>query len=209
MAEIRQVENSYAPMAAACAKLYFAMEDLAQIHFLYHFSLKIFLYNFRDVLERESRSKKPSKDGESEDDTQNRIIVLSDAVFTTVYKRVCDSLLHEDQLTFGLRLAFIRLSVGLDDVRIEPSELDFLLKGDNNAVPTPVPKVGLNGEPLLGLNDAQWGLAKFLDGNTSEDFKGISNHFEQNRKEWSEYVSKPAPERESTSPWSSLKSSSD
>ena len=50
MREIAAVSASYAPMATACSRLYFALQDLAQIHFLYHFSLQLFLSLFRSVV---------------------------------------------------------------------------------------------------------------------------------------------------------------
>ena len=50
MAEVKQVSQKYVPLAASCSSIYFTIEGLSQVHFLYQFSLKFFLHVFLYVL---------------------------------------------------------------------------------------------------------------------------------------------------------------
>lgn len=46
MAEVEAVSGQYEGLAVACSQLYFALEALRDVHFLYHFSLRF----FQDIL---------------------------------------------------------------------------------------------------------------------------------------------------------------
>ena len=50
MAEVERVSQEYVPLAASCSSIYFTIEGLSQVHFLYQFSLKFFLDVFLYVL---------------------------------------------------------------------------------------------------------------------------------------------------------------
>ena len=46
MSEVEAVSNQYEGLAVSCSQLYFALETLRDVHFLYHFSLRF----FQDIL---------------------------------------------------------------------------------------------------------------------------------------------------------------
>ncbi|KAF9794670.1 hypothetical protein SFRURICE_019548 [Spodoptera frugiperda] len=50
IAEIETVSQQYLPLSQACSSIYFTMESLHQVHFLYQYSLKMFLDIFSSVL---------------------------------------------------------------------------------------------------------------------------------------------------------------
>ena len=50
MAEVDRVSQEYMPLSASCSSIYFTLEGLSQIHFLYQFSLKFFLDVFQNVV---------------------------------------------------------------------------------------------------------------------------------------------------------------
>lgn len=46
MSEVEAVSQQYEGLAVSCSQLYFALETLREVHFLYHFSLRF----FQDIL---------------------------------------------------------------------------------------------------------------------------------------------------------------
>ena len=133
MAELSATSAQYAPFARACSSIYFALEELAHVHYLYQFSLAFFFDLFNDLLngrvaadggELPSGSK-PLLDGVA--DHQARLDQLGQALFRVAFRRTSRSLLHEDYATFGMRLAQIALE--LRGAALRRDELDFLLRG--------------------------------------------------------------------------------
>ncbi len=50
IAEIDMVSQQYMPLAQACSSIYFTLENMHQMHFLYQYSLQFFLEMFSSVL---------------------------------------------------------------------------------------------------------------------------------------------------------------
>jgi len=50
MAEVESVSQQYMPLSQACSSIYFTLEGLNQVHFLYQYSLHFFLDIYNDVL---------------------------------------------------------------------------------------------------------------------------------------------------------------
>ncbi|XP_045484392.1 dynein heavy chain, cytoplasmic isoform X1 [Pieris rapae] len=99
--EIETVSQQYLPLSQACSSIYFTMESLHQVHFLYQYSLKMFLDIFSSVL--------ISPGLNSLSDYTARLKIITDELFTTVYERVARGMLHTDRLTFALLLCRIQL----------------------------------------------------------------------------------------------------
>ena len=118
MKEINRVSETYSPMGIACSRIYFALEQLDHVHFLYRFSLKFFLDIFHAVLHNNPNLVTVK-------DPLQRLDILMADLFRVVYRRVTRGLLHEDHVTFALRLAQIRLQ-GRED-ELDPDEFEFLL----------------------------------------------------------------------------------
>ncbi|XP_073960063.1 dynein heavy chain, cytoplasmic isoform X2 [Choristoneura fumiferana] len=113
IAEIETVSQQYLPLSQACSSIYFTMEALNQVHFLYQYSLKMFLDIFSSVLVC------PLLNGAS--DYTARLSIITEELFTVVYERVARGMLHTDRLTFALLLCRIHLkSTGAEDTLDQP-----------------------------------------------------------------------------------------
>eukprot|EP00727_Mastigamoeba_balamuthi_P010917 m51a1_g6448 putative cytoplasmic dynein 1 heavy chain 1 (4576) ;mRNA; r:416422-430644 len=179
MRQVEQEGAAYRPMALACSKLYFALEHLAQVHFLYQFSLRAFLAMFRRVVTPTN----PRLAGVS--DQQQRIRVLTDAVFEVVYNRACSALLHEDHATLGLRLAIIRLKGTPDDV--SDAEADFLLRAEE------LPAVQASAAPPAFVPAERWNnLCKLAS--RSALFAGVPEAVASGSQQWRSFLAAASPE---------------
>ena len=98
MEEVLQVSAVYRGLAEACSRIYFALEQVSQVHFLYQLSLRFFLEAFRGLLLRNANL-------EGVEDREERLTILTRDLFSTIFRRVGRGLLHEDQLMFALRQA--------------------------------------------------------------------------------------------------------
>ena len=97
------------------------MDSLNQVHFLYQYSLRMFLDMFSCVLYNNSKLNGIT-------DYQARLNVLTSDLFTVCYERVARGMLHTDRLTFALLLCRIHLK----GVPSEPNldvEFNFFLRG--------------------------------------------------------------------------------
>lgn len=121
IAEIETVSQQYMPLSQACSNMYFTMDSLNQIHFLYQYSLKMFLDIFTSVL-----SQNPKLSGIA-DYTQRLSLITSD-LFSVCYERVARGMLHADRLTFALLLCRIHLK-GVSTESTYDTEFTFFLRG--------------------------------------------------------------------------------
>ncbi|XP_034944602.1 dynein heavy chain, cytoplasmic isoform X1 [Chelonus insularis] len=121
IAEIETVSHQYLPLSQACSNIYFTMDSLNQIHFLYQYSLKMFLDIFTSVL-----SQNPKLSGVS-DYTQRLSLITSD-LFSVCYERVARGMLHADRMTFALLLCRIHLKGIVNESTYDP-EFTFFLRG--------------------------------------------------------------------------------
>ncbi|KAJ3411544.1 hypothetical protein HDV05_002063 [Chytridiales sp. JEL 0842] len=103
MEEVDAVSASYTPLAQTCSAIFFALEQLSQLHHFYQFSLDFFMNIFDSILH-----KNPSLTGIK--DYSARLKVLYNDLFTLSYRRVSRALLHDDQIVFGIMLAQIKMS---------------------------------------------------------------------------------------------------
>ncbi|XP_025833356.1 dynein heavy chain, cytoplasmic [Agrilus planipennis] len=128
ISEIEAVSQQYLPLSQACSNMYFTMDSLNQIHFLYQYSLKMFLSMFGNVL-----LSNPHLEGIT--DYQARLNVIIADLFTVCYERVARGMLHTDRLTFALLLCRIHLK----GIASEPSldqEFNFFLRGKEGVINT-------------------------------------------------------------------------
>lgn len=97
------------------------MDSLNQVHFLYQYSLRMFLDMFSSVLLNNSRL-------DSITDYQARLNVITTDLFSVVYERVARGMLHTDRLTFALLLCRIHLK-GIPSEPNLDQEFNFFLRG--------------------------------------------------------------------------------
>merc|ERR1719452_442284 len=120
MAEIENTSRQYHPLSAACSQIYFTIESLHQVHFLYQFSLQFFLDIYHSLLTKDQRL-----DG-MKDPTQ-RLAIITSNLSSTCYERVTRGMLHEDRLVFALLLAKIYLRAS-EELPLD-NEFKILLRG--------------------------------------------------------------------------------
>jgi dynein heavy chain 1 len=76
--EVEAVSAAYVPLSEACSAIFFTIESLHRLHYLYHFSLSHFLSIFEAVLHAN-----PALTGMQ--DPTRRLAVIFNSLFSFVY----------------------------------------------------------------------------------------------------------------------------
>ncbi|XP_012579828.1 PREDICTED: cytoplasmic dynein 1 heavy chain 1, partial [Condylura cristata] len=121
MQEVETVSQQYLPLSTACSSIYFTMESLKQIHFLYQYSLQFFLDIYHNVL-----YENPNLKGIT-DHTQRLSIITKD-LFQVAFNRVARGMLHQDHITFAMLLARIKLKGTVGEPTYD-AEFQHFLRG--------------------------------------------------------------------------------
>ncbi|KAI3378322.1 hypothetical protein SNEBB_011029, partial [Seison nebaliae] len=121
MVEVDEVAKEYAPLAQASAAIYFTMEAMSQIHYLYHYALQFFLSIFNEVISN-------NKNLEGITNSKDRLNIIRVDLFRYIYCRVSRGMLHNDCIVFALLLSkiFIRHTHSNDMMNLE---FNHLLRG--------------------------------------------------------------------------------
>ncbi|XP_016305378.1 LOW QUALITY PROTEIN: cytoplasmic dynein 1 heavy chain 1-like [Sinocyclocheilus anshuiensis] len=140
MQEVETVSQQYLSLSSACSSIYFTMEALNQMHFLYQYSLQFFLDIYHTVLYENSNLKSVS------DHTQ-RLSHITKDLFQVAFNRVARGMLHQDHVTFAMLLSRINLK-GMTSEPSFDAEFQHFLRGKEIVLRgTTVPKVkGLSSE---------------------------------------------------------------
>ncbi|XP_074602445.1 dynein heavy chain, cytoplasmic isoform X2 [Brevipalpus obovatus] len=172
MAEVDAVSQQYMPLSHACSSIYFTLEGLNQVHFLYQYSLQFFLDIYSDVLLRNAHL-----DGVN--DPNVRLSIVTKDLFENVYRRVTRGMLHDDWIVFALLLCKIHLRGFSAEPNFE-NEFDHFLRGKEGILPGQ-PTIS---SPLLNAEQLENGtaLAKL------PAFKSVQKKIDSysNFKEWLE-----------------------
>jgi len=148
MAEVEAASARYEPLANACSKVYFALQRLSSVHFLYQFSIHAFLEIIHFILEEGGKKQSITDAGE-------RLRLLRGLLFSEVARRTGRGLLNEDKLMFACLLAQIYLT-GEGDKEPDATEFAFLTKGGASF-------------SAGGLTDAEQKMAKVIPGKQLTD----------------------------------------
>ncbi|XP_016335882.1 cytoplasmic dynein 1 heavy chain 1 [Sinocyclocheilus anshuiensis] len=140
MQEVETVSQQYLSLSSACSSIYFTMEALNQMHFLYQYSLQLFLDIYHTVLYENSNLKSVS------DHTQ-RLSHITKDLFQVAFNRVARGMLHQDHVTFAMLLSRINLK-GMTSEPSFDAEFQHFLRGKEIVLSgTTMPKVkGLSSE---------------------------------------------------------------
>ncbi|KFM80266.1 Dynein heavy chain, cytoplasmic, partial [Stegodyphus mimosarum] len=185
MGEVEMVSQQYMPLSQACSSIYFTLEGMHQVHFLYQYALQFFLDMYNDVL-----TNNPHLTGLL--DNNARLSVITSDLFQTVYNRVTRGVLHEDRLIFALLLCKIYLK-GLSSEPNFEHEFNHFLRGREGILP---------GQPTIhlpGLNPDQ------LEGATALSklpaFKNLQRNLD-NIENFNQWIESSNPEQEVPVLWS-------
>uniref|UniRef100_A0A146KZ76 Dynein heavy chain, cytoplasmic n=1 Tax=Lygus hesperus TaxID=30085 RepID=A0A146KZ76_LYGHE len=138
--EIETVSLQYKPLSQACSNMYFTMDSLNQIHFLYQYSLKFFLDIFNSVLFT-------TPDLENITDYSSRLAIITKQLFSVCFERVARGMLHMDRLTLAILLCRIHLK-GLPNEDPLDTEFHYFLRAKEGIVT-------LQEAPIDGLSSEQ------------------------------------------------------
>lgn len=144
IAEIETVSQQYLPLSVACSNIYFTMDSLNQVHFLYQYSLKMFLDIFSTVLYNN-----PKLEGMT--DHTLRLATITKDLFLICYDRVARGMLHNDRLTFALLMCKIHLKNTASDQNLD-QEFNFFLRSKEGILTNPTHIEGLTPEQIEGVN---------------------------------------------------------
>ena len=139
---------------------------------MYQFSLKAFVVVFGTAIKRAEKS----------DDVKARVEFLIECMTFTVYGYVARGLFEADKLTFVAQVAF---QVLLNAKKIDPTELDFLLR---------FPAKLDQACPVDFLSNLGWGAIRVLS--EMEEFRNLDRDIEGSAKRWKKFVESECPEKE-------------
>ncbi|XP_030854690.1 cytoplasmic dynein 1 heavy chain 1 [Strongylocentrotus purpuratus] len=184
MAEVEMVSQQYLSLAQSCSSIYFSLEALNLVHFLYQYSLKFFLDIFHSVL-----CENPRLQGVTEYSARLSIIIKD--LFQISYNRVARGMLHQDHLVFAVVLCRIHIR-GMQSERDYNSEFEHFLRGaDQTLRSTPVPKIeGLTNDQ----SDSMMRLAKL------PAFEGLPE-FVSSRSDFTKWLNSQNPEHSVPQCW--------
>ncbi|KAG8561687.1 hypothetical protein GDO81_015440 [Engystomops pustulosus] len=145
MQEVESVSQQYLPLSTACSSIYFTMESLKQIHFLYQYSLQFFLDIYHTVLYENANLKNTT------DHTQ-RLSAITKDLFQVAFNRVARGMLHQDHITFAMLLARIKLKGTIGEPTYD-NEFQHFLRGKEIVLgSSSVPKInGLSEEQVEAM----------------------------------------------------------
>lgn len=142
IAEIETVSQQYLPLSQACSNIYFTMDSLNQVHFLYQYSLKMFLDIFSTVLYNNTKL-------EGMTEFQTRLGIITKDLFSVCYDRVARGMLHGDRLTFAILLSRIHLK-GTSEPNLD-HEFNFFLRNKEGLVSSLEQIDGVSSEQLESI----------------------------------------------------------
>jgi len=183
--EIEQASQFYTPFAKGCSKLYFSLENLSNIHFLYQMSLRFFL----DIVEYVLKTKDlPEILEVKESNREARLIPLLKALHRVTYLRAKRSLLVKDHTSFGLRVAQVFIECYPDtEMAIKEEYLQFLLKGQGYREGKPIDPETAKHLEFTSLGGALLGNLYAITG-----FEKMQNSIDSDTDAWAQYRGGPA-----------------
>ena len=195
MEEINASSSLFQPLAISCSRLFFALEQAPDLHFLYQFSLEFFFRILDEILLRINQSMSGASPVEKAD-------ALRELVFVEVFRKVTDGMLQRDELAMALRFAQIRM---MDSEMEQPEEhVDFLLKGPKVLSKAAMANIslpaGLEMTPVQ--KQAAVSLAKV------KGFENLLENFQQEPDQWVRFLQEPMAERVVPSFFDSIEASS-
>eukprot|EP00049_Salpingoeca_infusionum_P026814 m.28080 g.28080 ORF g.28080 m.28080 type:complete len:4577 (+) comp9012_c0_seq1:144-13874(+) len=180
MATVEETSQQYAALALRCSSIYFTLDQLASVHFLYRYSLHFFLDIFMVALQ-----KNPLLDGV--DDYDKRLSIINDSIFAYVYQRVAPGMMHEHRLPLALTFAKFRVA-GTDDA-FPQAELSLFMSG---------------GGLLLGESDLVSLTPTYMSVEQADRlhvlcdklsvFKSLVKQIKSNKQAFRDWLALPTPE---------------
>ena len=179
MRELETTMNEYMPIATMASRIFFALDSLDIIFYLYKFSLAFFMEILQCVINSKELAAIPKTNYNGRQD-----FIISE-LFREVYHRVGYALLNKDQLIFAMRLAQIRLG---DKFK---KEITLLLQVTSNILSdaSNVSENLIGGKLTLNQRKQISELSK------SDTFKDLLNDIQSKPDDWLLFMTDPLAEK--------------
>ncbi|CAK8687664.1 unnamed protein product [Clavelina lepadiformis] len=189
MKEVDIVSQQYVPLSVACSSIYFTLESLTQLHFLYQYSLQFFLAIYHNVLYG-------NPELEHTRDHMKRLKVIVMSLFQTTYIRIARSLLHCDRVIFLVLLCQIYLKIfqSSDEMAVE---YNFFLHGQELATRAKPLDSAITRNLSLSIEQKD-GLQRLV---CLEEFKSLPSKLIGSLHEFSMWIKTDAPETQVSMIW--------
>lgn len=175
--EIEVLRDGYRSVAKRGALLFFVLSDMAQVSFMYQYSLGsylvVFTYSIRKAVPDVILSKR----------LNNIITTLT----KNIYDYGCTGIFERHKLLFSFQItAKLEQSTGA----LAQQQLDFFIKGSVSL------DQGATKPPLSWITSKAWNDIIKLSVDFPESFTGLIEHMERNGDEWTAWYDLEAPEEE-------------
>jgi dynein heavy chain 1 len=188
MKEVDAVINQYQPLSQSCSSIYFTMESLNQIHFLYQYSLHYFLDTFNTVLTQNANLKDIK-------DPQQRLRLITKDLFYLAYYRLARGMLHADRIVLALLFAKIYLKGFFRPA--EFSQIEILYKSLMNSNVSSGISGGDSKERLAGskqMSGEQSEAVEYLHRKVPLAFSDLRKKIDANSDEFFRWLDLSTPE---------------
>lgn len=183
MKEVEKVTAEYIPLANMASKIYFSLESLSAMHFLYQFSLQAFMHTLFSVIQKsEKLGQVPRSNPEA------RRQCLTQEFFAKTYETTCRGLLQVHETLFALRLVQIRKQGDEKFDRV----FGLLLKSTS---------VLDSRASLLGGRLTQSESAGIEELEKAREFSGLLASMENDEARWLAFLDHAAAETVVPEPW--------
>jgi len=185
MEEVDAVTEDYVPLANMASRIYFALDSLPTIHFLYQFSLQQFMHILFAVIQKSERL-----NGIPKTNHEARRLCLTEELFDKIYDFGARGLLGDHQPLFAMRLAQIRKH---DDEKFERL-FAHLMRSSSILEPKLYPQL-LAGK----LSKSQCATIEELEH--VHEFQGLVASMQDEEARWLTFMEHPTAETVTPEPW--------
>jgi len=186
--QIEEVLDIYRPLASMSSLIFFCLQSMGKIHYLYQYSLLQFMDTMNQVLEHSEALKTLPIKKHTE-----RLEVITTELFQNFNLNISQGLLEMHQMLFSMRLSQIRLKYDNDCAEIF------------NVFLNPTPRIDpqeLSKENLLNgrfLSNRQVAMIEELD--RSGIFNNIVSSMSDDPEPWIKFMEHQTPENHVVEPW--------
>lgn len=197
MNEVKAISNIYEPLANAMASVYFTLEQLADVSFLYQFSLQYFVVIIDTVLNNGSDSNKKTPPDDKTAKAQLR--ELQNKFYREVARRALRSLKFDDKLMFIVRLAQIATN-GQPEKMLTSQESDILFRGSSN-LETSSATLQKYKDSIKGRSLEDRSARQLISLTSLPAFSKLLDSMMNHNNEWNTFMDHPEPENVMPTSW--------
>lgn len=185
MTEVEEVTEEYIPLANLASRLYFSLDSMSSIHFLYQYSLQYFMEILFSVIEKSEKLDQIPRTNH-----QARLQFIVHEFLNRTYDNVSRGLLQEHQTLFALRLVQIRKH---GDEQF--GRLCSILLGSPAALETRLSPSLLDGRLTKSEMATVEGIASV------REFSGLIASMESDESRWLAFLDHATAETAVPDPW--------